>query len=248
MTRRRERGAVEDCAASGERAAAPRWESLLLLAGGESRRMGCEKAVLELPSSPRGRAPANASLTLIEWQLERLAPMFRDLRVAVAHDGPSRSLESALARFQQRTGRRVECLADAFPSGGPLVALASALRQTTGWVFVLAVDMPDVTDAAIAALGSATQKSCRAVVPHDGRRLQPAAAFYHAEIAPALAESIRHGEASLRSVAALPAVVVHRFESGSSVGAGGCELFDNLNSPAEFGAWCQRWLRSAASR
>src|SRR2546430_5626938 len=55
----------------------PAEATLLLLAGGESRRMGRSKALLEVGGT-----------TLIEWLAERLAPGFEELRVAAREAPP----------------------------------------------------------------------------------------------------------------------------------------------------------------
>jgi molybdenum cofactor guanylyltransferase len=96
----------------------------VLLAGGQSRRMGTDKALLEIEGQPLWRR----QLSL----LESMEP------AEVFVSGPRRPDFPA-------TLRNVE---DAGPSRGPLSGLATALRAATcPHVLVLAVDMPLMTRA-----------------------------------------------------------------------------------------------------
>src|SRR3982074_1803993 len=97
--------------------------SAVLLAGGESRRMGCDKATLYW----RGRP-------LWEWQIEKL----RALR-------PETILLSARSDVAWRPAD-VELVLDAPPSRGPLSGLAAVLNSIeTEHLIALAVDMPFIT-------------------------------------------------------------------------------------------------------
>jgi molybdopterin-guanine dinucleotide biosynthesis protein A len=94
--------------------------SAVLLAGGESRRMGRDKATLQW----RGRP-------LWEWQLEKL----REL-------DPEKILLSARSDVSWRPAD-VELIVDVAPSRGPLSGLAAALASIeTDHLIALAVDMP----------------------------------------------------------------------------------------------------------
>ena len=70
--------------------------SAVILAGGGSRRMGKEKALLEAGGE-----------SLIERSLARLAASFGELVVSVGPDGGSRGLREAVERFEARSERRV---------------------------------------------------------------------------------------------------------------------------------------------
>src|ERR1700704_2130475 len=97
--------------------------SAVLLAGGESRRMGRDKATLEW----RGRP-------LWEWQMEKL----RALK-------PEEIFLSARADVSWRP-TDVKLIVDLPPSRGPLSGLALAVASTrTSHLLALAIDMPFMT-------------------------------------------------------------------------------------------------------
>ena len=90
----------------------------VILAGGGSRRMGRDKALLPW-----------AGGTLLQSQIDRFAPLGP---VAVCLDRPSRFSFSGAAE-----------LADPFPGQGPLNGLVSGLRWSGGRaIFLCAVDLP----------------------------------------------------------------------------------------------------------
>jgi len=92
---------------------------LVVLAGGRSRRMGREKALLKLGSE-----------TLIETVIRRLRPLFEHVVVSTA-DGSS---------FPQLGLAEV---ADVYPGCGSLGGLHAGLTAAASdWVFAVACDMP----------------------------------------------------------------------------------------------------------
>jgi len=127
----------------------------IVLAGGASRRMGRDKAQIEVCGE-----------TMLERACRTLAEVFEDVVcIGRADDG----------------GRLpFTCVPDARPGMGPLAGLETALAATsTAWVFVAACDMPMLTAAAIEAIwrrgdGGAS----RAIVPQVAGRLHPLAGFY----------------------------------------------------------------------
>ncbi|MBV9126801.1 MAG: molybdenum cofactor guanylyltransferase [Verrucomicrobia bacterium] len=99
--------------------------SAVLLAGGKSRRMGCDKALLHLPGDPRPL-----------WQ-RQLDDVLRPLQ-------PAEIFFSGRAR--PGLPADVILLADEITDCGPLAGIAAALRvMTTPWLVVLAVDLPAMT-------------------------------------------------------------------------------------------------------
>ena len=147
----------------------------LLLAGGDSRRMGRDKALLEVRGAPLA---VHALAVLDEVAAE----------VLVA-SGDGRRL-AALGRAQ---------VADAVTGGGPLAGIVAGLEAArTELVAVLAVDMPDASAAVFATLRDAWAGE-RAVVPRAAGRLQPLHALWARAAAPALRARL---DAGLRSVTA----------------------------------------------
>ena len=97
-----------------------------LLAGGRSRRMGCDKAFLTFGDPPQ---------PLWERQLHLLASL-RPEQLLVSHNADQEFV----------TTRGVENVVDSLDDRGPLGGLASCLRRTRcARLLVLAVDLPFVT-------------------------------------------------------------------------------------------------------
>src|SRR3954463_11962510 len=129
----------------------------LLLAGGESRRMGRDKATIELGGRP-----------LWERQLELLRAV-RPEKIFVS----ARSTPSWLPNT-------VELLVDDPPSHGPLSGLTKGLAaMRTTHLLVLAVDMPFMTAGELGSLLERASDGC-GVVPTIAEWAEPLAAVYPA--------------------------------------------------------------------
>ncbi len=102
----------------------------IILAGGRSRRMGTEKALLPLPGN---------RITFVEQLAATLAEQCRDV-LLVARD------EEQAARYGMLREREVNILTDKVPDRGPLMGLYSGLSSMdtvrTSHALVVAVDMP----------------------------------------------------------------------------------------------------------
>jgi len=130
----------------------------IIMAGGDSRRMGRDKAGLQLGDK-----------TLIEHVASALKPVFRNVRVSVR---------------RHRQEIELPQICDLVPDAGPLAGLcatlahvASAETDSASWVFVVATDMPFVQSGLIERLAQA-RTGFEAVVPVVGKHPQPLAAFY----------------------------------------------------------------------
>ena len=151
--------------------------SALLLAGGESRRMGRDKATIEI-----GRRP------LWERQLEIL-----------------RALEPNQIFVSARTAppwlpADVELLIDDPPARGPLCGLAKALGQMrTTHLVALAVDMPIMTRDQLGDLRDLASEGS-GIVPAIGGRTEPLAAIYPAEASGEFSAALRGSDFSLQLV------------------------------------------------
>jgi molybdenum cofactor guanylyltransferase len=149
-----------------------------VLAGGASRRMGVPKASL-----PYGRT------TLLAHQTARLSEIFEEV-FAVAKETPAFDVGPA------------RLLLDRCPEHAAIHGLVRALEEARDSVFVLAVDLPLVTDGVIRAVaGRGLAGGAPAVVPRAGSLLQPLAAVWRREALPAAAARVRRGEMSLRGLA-----------------------------------------------
>ena len=151
--------------------------SAVLLAGGESRRMGRDKATLEFDGQP-----------LWERQLELLRTI-----------GPEQLFVSARTKPDWLPAD-VELLLDDPPSSGPLSGLTKALAaMRTTHLVALAVDMPFVTGEQLQRLYELAEIA-RGVVPIIGDRVEPLAAVYPAEASPDFAEVLSGADFSLQGL------------------------------------------------
>lgn len=139
----------------------------LILAGGESRRMGQNKANLLLGEK-----------TLLHHVITTLYPLFSELLISV--------------RQPETDSDFIQVIDD--PShAGPLAGLAAGLaRAKTPWVFVVACDMPFMTAQLIASLAK-HRVEVDAVVPVIKGYPQPLAAFYATNSLDKLRECLNEG-------------------------------------------------------
>jgi molybdopterin-guanine dinucleotide biosynthesis protein A len=126
--------------------------SAVIMAGGDSRRMGQDKANLLL-----------GERTLLQSVAATLQPLFPQVIISVRQPRPEIDLPQV-------------CDDPAF--SGPLAGLAAALEHATmPWIFAVACDMPFITPAVIEHL-ALQRADFQAVVPMAGGFPQPLAAFY----------------------------------------------------------------------
>jgi len=135
-----------------------------VLAGGASRRMGTNKALLPFGGT-----------TLVQHVSNQVAEATRHVYVI----GPREHLGDL----------KVPVIDDLFPGEGPLGAIVTALTFSfTEWNLVVACDMPSVTSEMLRTLfHHAVQSECDALVPatSDGRR-HPLCAVYRTTALPGL--------------------------------------------------------------
>ena len=149
----------------------------MLLAGGESRRMGRDKATIEFD----GRL-------LWERQLELLRTL-----------GPEELFVSARTKPVWLPAD-VELLLDDPPSRGPLSGLTKALAtMRTTHLVALAIDMPFMTSEQLQRLYELAE-TARGVVPIIGDRAEPLAAVYPAEVSPDFGEVFGGTDFSLQEL------------------------------------------------
>jgi molybdopterin-guanine dinucleotide biosynthesis protein A len=149
----------------------------VLLAGGESRRMGRDKAGVVFSDEPLWR---------------RQLRVLRDL-------GPEKVFVSARTESSWLPGD-TELLLDQPPSRGPLSGLTKALTQMqTSHLVVLAVDMPFVTREQLRLLCSLVTPGS-GVVPAIGERMEPLAAIYPVEAVPEFVAALAGNDFSLQGL------------------------------------------------
>lgn len=177
----------------------------VLLAGGQSRRMGRDKAFLEIGGEPLWRR-----------QIAKLEQTADEVLISV-RDAAS-SIESAHRK-----------IFDPPEANGPLAGLAAALRVAShAHLLVLAVDLPAMTSDYLRALSSQISAGRGAVPLADGF-FQGTAAIYPREILPLVEEVLKSEDLSfqhlLRRAAALGMM------KGIVVTAEEIPLFANWNTP-----------------
>lgn len=147
----------------------------VILAGGDSRRMGQDKASLPL----HGR-------TLLQHVADSVARVFPQVIVSVR---------------RPRADLDLPQVCDTLPEGGPLAGLAAALeRIETPWLFAAGCDMPFLAPAVIEALAR-RRAGHQAVVPVVQGHPQPLAAFYARECLDAIRDiQAGGGKRSLRAL------------------------------------------------
>jgi molybdopterin-guanine dinucleotide biosynthesis protein A len=185
--------------------------TLLILAGGRSRRMGRDKAGL-----PAGNG------TLVEHLVRRLAPVAAETLVAGA---PQIGTIDGVRRIEDR-----------YPGMGPLAGIHAGLVEAgRPWVWVVACDLPDVEPALGRLLGELAT-GVDAVVPRVEDEAEGVCALYHRSLCPRIASML---EAGRRRVQDLLAQVEVRYVTAAELRQVDPELrsFRNLNTPADYQAW-----------
>lgn len=152
--------------------------SAVLLAGGESRRMGRDKATLVVQGEPL-------------WQ--RQLQILRELR-------PEKIYVSARSK-PDWLPNDAESLLDTPPSRGPLSGLTNALqRMQTSHLIVLAVDMPFMPSKYLRYLCGFCMNNC-GLVPVVHGWPEPLAAIYPREAEAAFANALAGDDFSLQTLA-----------------------------------------------
>lgn len=135
----------------------------IILAGGDSRRMGSDKADLLL-----------GDVTLLQRVVSTMEKLFPEVILSVRRPRPEIDLPQVCD----------EQLVDGMQGAGPLAGLAAGLGHiATPWAFVVACDMPFMEPAVVELLGRYRSNPpsilpCQAVVPVVQGHPQPLAAFY----------------------------------------------------------------------
>lgn len=183
--------------------------SVAVLAGGQSRRMGRDKARLQLGGA-----------ALIE----------RVLAVARALDAPCFLVIRQAGDFADLG---VPSCLDQYPGSGPLGGLCTALKHSSACaVLLLACDLPFLTPdflRFLAAQGTAHQ----ALIPRSDDGLQPLCALYARSCLPAIERALDRNELRMTSFHAEVSVRVLEPQEWQPFDPHGL-LFSNLNTPEEY--------------
>jgi molybdenum cofactor guanylyltransferase len=161
----------------------------MVLAGGESRRMGRDKASLPVPGSAGG---ARAT-TMVEYVVGVVGQRCKPIFVMAAQGQPLPALATARVMRDELRGL------------GPLPATARGLRAAAEsgarFAFVCAVDMPFLAVELIDDLARrAVETNAEVVLPWDGRD-HFLAAVYRTDLADRADALVAAGERKMRALA-----------------------------------------------
>ena len=185
--------------------------SVVLVAGGESRRMGRDKATLLFHAKP-----------LWQIQLELLQKL-----------EPTEILVSARTDPVWRPAD-VQFIADDLPSRGPLSGLAASLtRMRAQHLLALAVDMPFMTEEYLKFLCNQIEPGC-GVVANIEDRFEPLAAIYPHEALANFQSALSGTDFSMQTV--LGCLAAEGKLRVVPVTSQERKLFLNLNEPADLAA------------
>ncbi|MDD2929213.1 MAG: molybdenum cofactor guanylyltransferase [Sideroxydans sp.] len=146
----------------------------LILAGGDSSRMGQDKAGLLLEGT-----------TLLQRATVSMQQVFPKVIVSVR---------------QPRAEVVLQQVCDAEADGGPLAGLVAGLAQVdTSWMFAVACDMPFIQPAVITHMAELRGEQ-QAVVPMISGHPQPLFAFYSKQALSVMREAQASGEKRVRAV------------------------------------------------
>jgi molybdopterin-guanine dinucleotide biosynthesis protein A len=186
--------------------------SIVIQAGGESQRMGANKALLPFLGVP-----------LIERVIERVQPIADELLITTNHPGGFEYL-------------RLPLIPDETPGQGALMGLYSALRAVSlPYVAVIACDMPFVNPELVAyQFDCLVNEDVDLVIPKTEQGYEPFHAVYRRETClPAVSEALRSGKKRMISwydqvrVRELTQTELRLFDPHG-------RAFLNVNTPDEF--------------
>jgi molybdopterin-guanine dinucleotide biosynthesis protein A len=184
--------------------------SVAILAGGESRRMGTDKALLQVGGQ-----------SLIERVIEVASPIADECMVIANSSAPFSHLHLPVHP-------------DKAPGLGPLAGLQAALANARNdTVLLLACDLPFLTrDFLLYAVASIGQ--CQAAIPRDrGGRLQPVCAAYATSCVTFVERALAGGRRSMGDFVGDLDLHILEPEEWQEYDPDGL-LFTNVNTPADF--------------
>jgi molybdenum cofactor guanylyltransferase len=181
-----------------------------ILAGGESSRMGRDKARLELAGVPL---------------ILRTARLVESIAVAPAIIGNPEAYR----------GFHLRAIVDDWPGAGPLGGIATALRAASApWSLIVATDLPYLTREWLEYLiARALASSADAVLPMNARGAEPLCAMYHKRAEPAIRRALESGTRKVTDgllEIRVETIAPAEWKPYDSEGL----LFKNMNSPEDY--------------
>ena len=197
-----------------------------VLAGGESSRMGQDKALLELGGAPL---------------------VVRTARLVESVAGPA----TVIGNAELFAPLGLRAINDGWPGAGPLGGIATALGASAApWSLVVACDLPYLTREWLAyEVARALASRADAVLPMNVRGAEPLSAIYHERAAPAIRSALAQGTRKITDALENVAVEVIEPAEWKAFDSEGL-LFKNMNSPEDYEEARKRFreTRSSAER
>jgi molybdopterin-guanine dinucleotide biosynthesis protein A len=148
-----------------------------VLAGGKSRRMGTDKALLVVQNEP------------LLGRMKKLIEPFCN-QVFISGSNP------------EYAGFDAPLIPDIFPECGPISGLYSCLKfSTSEWNLIVSVDSPFVTEELFCLLGSHAT-DCDCVIPKHEWGVEPLIGIYNKKSLPVIEEMIHAGDFKLMNLLA----------------------------------------------
>ncbi len=144
----------------------------VILSGGDSTRMGTDKAGLSING-----------ISLLERVVSIVSPLFGETIISTRHD--HHKIEG------------IKTVIDSDYRKGPASGLLTSMEEmTTDWAFCIASDMPLIEPDLIVFMAS-LRDHYDYVVPYTGEQIQPLFAFYHRNAIGELKERLLNGDRGL---------------------------------------------------
>jgi molybdopterin-guanine dinucleotide biosynthesis protein A len=185
--------------------------AVIILAGGESVRMGTNKSLLPVLGQ-----------TMIEHIVSQVRRHFAETIISAASKEEYLFLDLPVA-------------VDFEPGQGPLVGIATALeRSAKDLNFVTTCDVPDIDMPTVRnMLHLAKTENKDIVVPrHGDGHIEPLYAVYHRRVAPSIRDLLKEGERKVRALFDKCDVGYYDLPEQCSI--------DNINTREEYDAYCER--------
>lgn len=201
--------------------------SALILAGGESRRMGQDKALLPLPNGESSQIPLLAHISHVAHTCST--------RTYILTPWPER-----YAHYLSEADNAAVLLKENRQGTGPLVALSQGWsmilddvqrqgKAPPDWLLVLACDLPGLDAATLQTWRTQLNQipeTAIAALPQHQNRWEPLCGFYHHRCLPTLRQAVQHNIRSFQQWLAHETVVPLNVNDSN--------MLQNCNTPTQW--------------
>lgn len=177
----------------------------IILAGGESTRMGSDKAQIIFQGKK-----------LIEYPIELLVPFCNEILIS--------------ANSTDYNGSGFQVVKDEYPKCGPMGGIYSALKRSSNeWSLVVSCDTPFISSCVISRLNE-NKQNFQCVVPVNKGKVEPLVALYNKLCLPSLLQNLQSGNYKMIR---LLGSLASNFVDVSDLANKNPSLFTNINSPGD---------------